>query len=431
MITSESLNSFLFSLFGFVKVKSKVHIALIVLVHTFGWSLFFFLPLLLYPFRITESRVITSELIGKSALVGLFYLNYYFFIPVFFERKKYFVYGMYVLLAFIIYFGINIVTRTGAFKHPSGNFQLIQFQPKFTGERKEFAFQGNFFRGIDGERELLFGIDSGKYPQVFRIPLNNPDSVERLSLSFPLREPVFFGIPRGAWIVTLNNAISSFVLMLLIGGFIRLAFSFIRNQNEIKVLENAKLNTEVNFLKSQINPHFLFNTLNGIYSQAHERSENTEYSVLKLSELLRYMLYDSGETEVDLEKDISYINNYIDLQRMRLSSKVKINYALKGNLQKKKIAPLLLIPFIENAFKYGVSYRYPSTIQIEIQIFEKTLTMLVSNPMAEKNNFIPGGLGLKNVKRRLELLYPGKYMLDIYHDNYVHVVNLKLKLNSD
>jgi LytS/YehU family sensor histidine kinase len=215
------------------------------------------------------------------------------------------------------------------------------------------------------------------------------------------------------------------------GGFIRLAYSFLRNQNEKKALENANLNAEVNFLKSQINPHFLFNTLNSIYSQAHSRSDNTEFSILKLSDLLRYVLYDSGESKVDLAKDIQYINNYIDLQKIRLSSKIKINYVVKGELGGCTIAPLLLITFIENAFKHGISYTQASTVNIEIEVFEETLTLLISNPIVERNSFVPGGLGLKNVTRRLDLLYPGKYLLDIHHDDYLHIVNLKLNLKSD
>jgi LytS/YehU family sensor histidine kinase len=249
--------------------------------------------------------------------------------------------------------------------------------------------------------------------------------------TFRRQEPRILGVPRGFIFISLNNAFSSFALLLLMGGFIRLAFSFIRNQNEKKALENATLNAEVNFLRSQINPHFLFNTLNSIYSQAHNKSESTEYSILKLSELLRYVLYDSGDNKVELAKDIQYINNYIDLQRMRLSSKITINYNVSGQLKGRMIAPLLLMTFIENAFKHGISYAYSSVINIQIRVFEETLTLLVSNPVIETNSFASGGLGLKNVTRRLDLLYPGKFQMDIQHDEYQHVVNLKLDLKSD
>jgi len=248
---------------------------------------------------------------------------------------------------------------------------------------------------------------------------------------FPPIEEEFLGIPKRMWVMTLNNAVSSFVLFFLIGGFIRLAFSFIKNQNEKKLLENARLNAEINFLKSQINPHFLFNTLNSVYAQAHSRSDKTEVSILKLSELLRYMLYDSGENRVELSKDIQYINNYIDLQKLRLSSKVMINYTVTGKLDGYYIAPLLLITFIENAFKHGISYSQSSSINIEIKTIDETLTLVVSNPLVQTNTFADGGLGLKNVTRRLELLYPDKYQLLIQQENNYHIVNLNLDLKSD
>jgi LytS/YehU family sensor histidine kinase len=220
-------------------------------------------------------------------------------------------------------------------------------------------------------------------------------------------------------------------VLLLIGGLIRLGYSFLKNQNEKKALENAHLNAEVNFLKSQINPHFLFNTLNSIYSQAHNKSEHTEYSILKLSELLRYVLYESGEEKVSLEKDILYINNYIDLQRMRLSSKVNIRYTVTGVQGGYLIAPLLLISFIENAFKHGISYTQTSVIHIAITFFEKTLTLQVVNPIVKTNTFAEGGLGLKNAGRRLDLLYPGKHQLEIITAGQLHFVNLKIDLESD
>ena len=204
-------------------------------------------------------------------------------------------------------------------------------------------------------------------------------------------------------------------------------FSFIKNQNEKKILENANLNTEINFLRSQINPHFLFNTLNGIYSLAHNQSKQTETAILKLSDIMRYVLYESAIEKVELIKDIQYITNYIDLQRLRLSSKVTIHYKVKGNLSGYYVAPLLLMSFIENAFKYGVSYSNPSLIQIEITVFEETLTLFVENPIIETDSFA-GGLGLKNVNRRLALLYPGKHSLNIVNNGRLHIVNLKLNL---
>ena len=411
----EKSNKFLLTLFGFQKAKSKAHILLIALIHAAGWCLFFFLPVLFYPVRINDDRFIIRELTDKSVLVALFYLNYYWFIPRLFEKKKYALYASVFVLSFIIYLFQHVIVRANYFPRPGASFQFVKRDlPTNTTENRirRAAFNKRVFAR------------NGRI-------IETTDSVDRLMPPFPMQESSLFGVPKGIWAISLNNALSSFVLMMLIGGFARLSYSFIRNQNEKKLLENANLNAEVNFLKSQINPHFLFNTLNSIYSQAHSRSEKTEFSILKLSELLRYMLYDSGENKVELAKDIQYINNYIDLQKIRLSSKVRINYTMNGKPENCKIAPLLLITFIENAFKHGISYTHASTIDIEIHIVEETLTLVVSNPVLEKNNFDAGGLGLKNVTRRLDLLYPGKYLLDIHHNDLLHVVNLKLDLKND
>ncbi|MBL7742954.1 MAG: histidine kinase [Chitinophagaceae bacterium] len=426
-------NSFLLTLFGFEKTRSKWHILLIVLIHAAGWCLLFLLPVLLYPVRVNDQRFIIRELVDKSVLVALFYINFYWLIPRFFERKRYITYSLLAILAFFIYLLQNVAVRVRYFPRPEGPFKFIQLMGP-SQERPDSLITNVMFSNTQGVNSVSSYRDSaigtgGSFERP--VLIQNRDRLNSIMPRFSLREPGVFGIPKGMWLMTLNNAISSFALLLLMGGFFRLAYSFIRNQNEKKALENANLNAEVNFLKSQINPHFLFNTLNSIYAQAHSRSDNTEFSILKLSELLRYVLYDSGENKVELTKDIQYINNYIDLQKMRLSSKVKIRYSVKGDLKGYNIAPLLLITFIENAFKHGISYTHASVINIEIDVFEETLTMLISNPVVERNSFAVGGLGLKNVTRRLDLLYPGKYLLDVHNDDYLHIVNLKLDLKND
>jgi two-component system LytT family sensor kinase len=245
---------------------------------------------------------------------------------------------------------------------------------------------------------------------------------------FPMLESTIFGIPKGFFLLSLNRILSFSLFVFLISGLMRLGASFIKNRNEKRALENARLNSEVKFLRSQINPHFLFNTLNGIYSLAHERSAETETAILKLSDMMRYVLYDSSEEKVALEKDIEYLTNYLDLQRLRLSSKVDIQYELKGDIRGYYIAPLILIPFVENAFKHGISYAQPSSISIHISVFKESLTLLVDNPIIESNRFSNGGVGLKNVTRQLDLLYPGRHSLNVVRTNNMHIVNLKIVL---
>lgn len=435
MISKSSFNNFLVTLFGFGKTKSKVHILLIVCIHALAWFLLFLLPVLFYPVRVNVKYFYNHELIGKFALVGIFYLNYYVLMPRYFLRKKYGWYGLIVFVMFLSYLVLTISVRDYYLNRVRASFFNLPERgtDSVRGDQVFMLRGGGFSAPPDhappGARGRIFAPADRIVFE--RDSLMAPPERGPFGGALMMQKTNFFGVSRGVVFMSLNNAVSSFALLLLMGGFIRLSFSFIRNQNEKKALENANLNAEVNFLKAQINPHFLFNTLNSIYSQAHNRSENTEYSILKLSELFRYVLYESGGNQVELAKDIQYVTNYIDLQKIRLSSKVTIDYSVNGQLYGHKIAPLLLITFIENAFKHGISYTNASRVNIEIEVFEETLTLSVSNPVVERNSFASGGVGLKNVIRRLDILYPGKYQLDIHNDGHVYIVKLKLDLHSD
>jgi two-component system, LytTR family, sensor kinase len=401
-----SINNFFVSLFGFQKTKNAKHFIFIIFVHLAAWCLFLLLPLIFYPIRFSRDAVLYGELASKLLPIGFFYLNYYYLLPRFFEKRKFLNYFIAVLSVILLIAAQELLIRTRIPGRGVRVFSMPIGRPPS--------------QNADTTRDFIF----------FR-----GNAAEARNAKFPFPAPPFeqtiFGIPRGIVFMSVNRSISLCVVLLLIGGLIRLGYSFLRNQNEKKALENAHLNAEVNFLKSQINPHFLFNTLNGIYAQAHQKSEHTEFSILKLSELLRYVLYDSGGAKVDLAKDIQYLTNYIDLQKLRISQKVSIEYKVTGKTGGKQIAPLLLITFVENAFKHGISYTRPSSIKIHVGIFEKTLTLLVSNPVVETNSFAAGGLGLKNVTRRLDLLYPGNYLLDILHNEHLHIVNLKINLDCD
>jgi len=391
------MNNLLYALFGFEKNKSKTYVFFIVLIHVCIWSLLFLLPFLFYPVRFGDKSIFLREAISKVFLVGMFYVNYYLLLPRLFERKKYLIYFLLILSAIILAVVQDIVVRE----------KLIGSRP-FVIRMEETMSQ----RINENPMGDFFG------------PLN--DSVAPPP-PLPLFEHTIWGVPRRMLFMSLNKVISFSLILFLIGGLIRLSLSFIKNQNEKKVLENENLNAEINSLKAQINPHFLFNTLNGIYSLAHTGSKQTEITILKLSDLMRYVLYESGTEKVELKKDIQYISNYIDLQRLRLSSKVTIQYTVQGDTDNYYIAPLLLMSFLENAFKHGISYTRSSLIRIEITVFEGTLTLLVENPFIERNSFAPG-VGLKNATRRLELLYPHKHSLNITNGEGLYTVNLKLDL---
>lgn len=198
--------------------------------------------------------------------------------------------------------------------------------------------------------------------------------------------------------------------------------------NQWQKTKEAHLNTEISFLKAQINPHFLFNTLNSIYSLAIVKSERTPEAVVKLSSLMRYSITEANRAMVALGKEIDYINDYISLQQLRLTAKVKLSYNVNGAPLGKEIAPFLLIPFIENAFKHGVNSEEDSDIKILIHISDEELLLKVSNRKvyvhADKNTGV--GLGIVNTAQRLTLLYPGRHHLKIEDGDDDYFVSLQI-----
>jgi len=212
----------------------------------------------------------------------------------------------------------------------------------------------------------------------------------------------------------------------------KVTIEWFNSERQKKELENEKLASELAFLKSQINPHFLFNTLNNVYSLAFKKSDDTPDAIIKLSKLMRYMLYESNERQVFLSKEIDYLHNYIDLQKLRLPETVEIKFNVEGDIEGRLIEPMLLIPFVENAFKHGVSYNEKSQINISIKLNADELLFVVDNKInnAQLTEESGSGIGLLNVKRRLSLLYPGKHKIIIKDDTYEYRVILKIYLEK-
>ncbi len=200
------------------------------------------------------------------------------------------------------------------------------------------------------------------------------------------------------------------------------------NEKIKNTLENEKLTAELAFLKSQINPHFLFNSLNNIYSLAYQKSEKTPEAILKLSEIMRYMLYESNEDKVDLIKEIQYLENYIELQKLRFKDKTSINFSINGNPDNQKIMSLVLISFVENAFKHGIATDEQNPITITMSIDRGKLYFKVANKKSKQNKDETGGIGLLNMKRRLDLLYKNKYRLQIEDGPAIYSCELYLNL---
>lgn len=203
----------------------------------------------------------------------------------------------------------------------------------------------------------------------------------------------------------------------------------LRISNQWKQARQEKIDAELSYLKAQINPHFLFNTLNSIYSLAIEKSDYTPTAIVKLSGMMRYVLNETKNDWVPLKKELEYINDYIELQKLRLGDTIQLDYQISGEMVDKKIAPLILIPFIENAFKHGVNPDQESSIQIRIEISDINLTLAVTNKKVSQSGKIEkSGLGIENTKHRLDMLYPSEYDLSINNGSRTFSVILKLLL---
>ena len=198
------------------------------------------------------------------------------------------------------------------------------------------------------------------------------------------------------------------------------------------ILANETANAELQLLKSQVHPHFLFNTLNNIYSSILNKSSNAKGLVTKLSDTLKYMIYDCEAPLVPLEKELKMIENYTDLEKVRYGKRLNMEVEIKGDYQNKLIAPLLLIPFVENCFKHGSSkmLQHP-WIQLKVFIRENTLYMNLSNSkplqVASQNN--GNGIGLKNVQKRLQILYPDRHKLLIQSTDEKFSIHLQVPLH--
>lgn len=198
-----------------------------------------------------------------------------------------------------------------------------------------------------------------------------------------------------------------------------------------KETEKERLKSELAFLKSQISPHFFFNTLNNIYSLIGINAEDSREAVLKLSKLMRYLLYESEQGDATLSGEISFMNNYIDLMKLRMSDRVKLSVDFPKKIDDFSIPPLLFVPFIENAFKHGISYRDKSFIEISLKLTEQSLnfkcanTIAMAEPNPEKQE--SSGIGLENAAKRLNLLFPERHDLKICRSGNVFEVFVNIR----
>jgi len=238
--------------------------------------------------------------------------------------------------------------------------------------------------------------------------------------------------PEGTSKEILLRTIIPFIFIWGVSSSYRFILDNSRQEKEKKEKENENLKTELSFLRSQVSPHFMFNVLNSLVALIRQKSDKLEPVVIELSNLMRYMLYESDEETVNLKREIEYLKSYIDIQKVRFGDKINIVFDVPKDVPDKSIEPMLLIPLIENAFKHGAVINKPEII-IAISFAKDQLQLAVKNKYIEtikptdKNN---SGIGLKNLRRRLSLLYPEAHELEISKENDWYSTVLKVNLKK-
>lgn len=235
-------------------------------------------------------------------------------------------------------------------------------------------------------------------------------------------------------VINLNGYFIPPILIALGSTLFKIVNDWVRDLREKQELEKRTMQSELRFLKSQINPHFLFNTLNSLYALTLKKSDNAPEIVIKLSEMMRYMLYECNEKRVLLSKEVNYLHNYLALEKLRQPKDIDIKFDVEGDISHQMISPLMFIPFLENSFKHGLSNNLSDGfVHIYLGVQGEKVKLRIENSKPEK---LPmrdpkrksGGIGLVNVKRRLNLLYPEQYSLNIEDNPKSYAVELSLEL---
>lgn len=378
-------------------------------IHAAGWLLFLIFPLLFLNDGLKGNG--TWILLGSSfywlfclTYMGMFYFNLGYLIPRLLLRKKYLVYSLIVL------FMLSCVYFLQPFD------KLLAHNPRVQAQLA--AQQAAQIHTIQPNTDSMLNSQRGFGPLPHQdLRMQDPDKPK--SGISPLLE-------HSRNIDTISLVI--FVLMMALSIAIGTVQQWQTTEQKVIKAEAEKANAELSFLKAQINPHFLFNTLNNIYTLSVTNSTHTSESIMKLSNIMRYVTDEVSEDFVLLQDEINCVNDYIDLQRLRLGKKTKVNFKIAGSITNQRIAPLILIPFVENMFKYGISKQEESTLDIELLAEAQTITFFCENRIFNNQSKNPDriGVGIANTKQRLEYIYPKKHLLNIEDKNNLFKVKLTL-----
>lgn len=241
-----------------------------------------------------------------------------------------------------------------------------------------------------------------------------------------------------SWEFFLLN-VGSIALTALLTLAIKLLFNWYQEEQVNKSLKQVNLQTELKFLKTQINPHFLFNSLNSLYALTLKKSDDAPKIVLKLSNILRYVLYEIRDEKVPLEQEIQYLRDYIELETIRVGKRIDIRFEILGETFNKNIEPMLFLTLVENSFKHGASQQIGDGgfVHLTLDLRERnTLTFIAANSVSsaistKSFQSEPGGIGLENMKKRLDIIYPGKHQLEITANPNQYVATLKIQTKTE
>ncbi|HEY4197065.1 MAG TPA: histidine kinase [Mucilaginibacter sp.] len=393
-----------------------------VIVHIAGWLLFMAFPILF----INGDQSGAAFFVLKSPHYWLFclsyfflyYLNTYVLIPVFFFKKAYTWYGIIAMLLFVgVYFlqpydkllRCSFSNRNAAAMHTTVHDNPPDHRLPPPANDPAMAHDDSSHQSFDHPGPHGPGVQPPPTHEGDMLQHSEPRN------GFPRRHFDMFSV-------------FIFLIIMALSTAVKVMQRWQVTEQRATQAEADKASAELSFLKAQINPHFLFNTLNNIYTMVVIKDENAADSIMKLSNIMRYVTDDSNTAFVPLQDEIDFIKDYIELQRLRLGEQTYINLDISGKIEDKIIAPLILMTFIENVFKYGVSKHNKSVIVIKIKADNMGINFFSQNRIfPEKKENQRAGIGLKNTRQRLAYLYPGKHKLDIDDENNVYTVDLTLR----
>jgi two-component system LytT family sensor kinase len=411
----------------------------IVTIHIAGWLLFMAFPLLFLNGGGNSNATAVLQnysywLYGATYII-LFYLNAYLFIPRFFLRKKYVDYAIIVFVLLSCVYVIKPYDKLVKNNETHFNFVSLNGGPGF-GPPQGMQPQGPPPNST--QKSPAAGLQ-GAPPQGMQPQGPPPNSTQKSPTAWPqgappANHPQFNNQPGGnlPWPPHGRRLDSTslfiFLMIIAISTAIKVMQQWQLTEQRAARAETDKANAELSFLKAQINPHFLFNTLNNIYTLAVTHDDNAADSIMKLSNIMRYVTDEVSTDFVPLQNEVDCLSDYIELQRLRMNENTPVNYTVRGNMEQKTIPPLILMTFVENIFKYGISKQEPSIIDINIDVSENAISFFCQNKIFIRNSDTQRmGIGIKNTKQRLDYLYQGRHLLYITNDDEFYTVQLVLQ----